>query len=607
VSNDIQSQSVSVWEETVVIPTYLPLAPDPNPMFLEKRVNQGTSGRVYPNPFTDRLSNEKVNRPYKAIFLENEYVQLTILPEVGGRIHAGLDKTNDYDFIYRQHVIKPALIGLFGPWISGGVEFNWPQHHRPSTFMPVDHIVEAHDDGSKTVWLSEHEPMERTKGMAGICLHPGKAFIEIKVQLYNRTPYVQTFLWWINVGVHVNDQYQLVFPPDVTYITDHSKRAMAHYPVARDVYYGYHYQDVDISWCKNLPVASSYFAAESRHDFFGGYDHGRRAGLIHVANHHISPGKKLFTWGKSDFSDAWHRNLTDEDGPYVELMAGVYTDNQPDFSWMQPYEARTFSQFWYPVQEIGPAKNANRRVAVNLKIEECLARIGVYATETFQHAAIVLKAGDRALSEWEVDLAPGAAFVEQIELPDGVVETALLLKVSTREGQELIRYTPESVEEKPLPKIATPPLPPETFETVEELYLAGLHLEQYRHPTIDPDPYWREALCRDPGDARSNAALGLLHLRRGEFVRAEYHFRRAIKRLTRRNPNPYDGEPYYNLGLALKFQERLDEAYAAFYKAVWNHAWQAAGYYALAEIDCARGDFAAALEHLERSLKSIDQ
>src|SRR6202045_2822769 len=172
------TERVRAWEETVTIQTYPAPAPDRNPMFLDKRVYQGSSGKVYPNPFTDHISDTKFDKPYRAIFLENEFIRIMILPEIGGRIHIGEDKTNNYDFFYRQNVIKPALVGLLGPWISGGVEFNWPQHHRPSTYMPVQHVIEHSDDGSITVWLSEHEPMQRMKGMAGICLVPGKSYVE---------------------------------------------------------------------------------------------------------------------------------------------------------------------------------------------------------------------------------------------------------------------------------------------------------------------------------------------------------------------------------------------------------------------------------------------
>src|SRR5437588_3312763 len=208
--------NVQAWEGPVTLPTYQEQAPDKNPIFLEKRVYQGSSGKVYPNPFTDRVSNENTDKTYDAVCLENEYIYLMILPQIGGRIHIGQDKTNGYDFFYRQRVIKPALVGLLGPWISGGVEFNWPQHHRPSTYMPVQHTIEHHEDGSATIWLSEHDPMQRMKGMVGICLHPGKSYVEAKVRLYNRTAFVQTFLWWANVGIQVHDHYQAFFPPDVT-------------------------------------------------------------------------------------------------------------------------------------------------------------------------------------------------------------------------------------------------------------------------------------------------------------------------------------------------------------------------------------------------------
>ncbi len=598
-----QTNPVVVWEEEIVLPTYKPPAPDLNPMFLEKRVDQGTSGRVYPNPFTDRLSDDSEERAYQAVFLENEYLRLMILPEIGGRIHEGLDKTNGYHFIYRQQVVKPALIGRFGPWISGGVEFNWPQHHRPSTFMPVHHLIEQHPDGSATVWLGDHDPMERMKGMVGVCLYPGKALMETKVQLHNRTPLARSFLWWVNLAVHVHDQYQVVFPPDVTAVTDHSKRSMSCYPIARGSYYGVDYgKGVDVSWYQNIPVPTSYFAWESAYDFFGGYDHRRDAGVIHVANHHISPGKKMFTWGAGEFGRGWEHNLTDADGPYIELMAGVYTDNQPDFSWLQPYETKIFSQVWYPVQRIGPAKNANHRAAVNLEVRGLRAVVGVAVTEPLSGAQIALSVGERLLMRRAADLVPGSPFVTEVDLPEGARETDLLLRVCDSQGREVVRYAPQAVVEAPLPDPMTPPSPPKAFPTNDELYLTGLHLDQYRHPTIDPEPYWEEALVRDPTDVRCNNALGLSCLRRGKYTEAEAHFQAAIDKLTRRNPNPQDGEPYYNLGLALKRQGRSDEAYSAFYKATWSYAWQAAGYYALAEIDCLRGDFLAALDQLARSL-----
>jgi tetratricopeptide (TPR) repeat protein len=598
---------VRAWHDQVVIPTYPEQPPERSPMFLEKRVYQGSSGRVYPNPVTDRVSDEKVDRAWQAVHLENEYVRLMILPEIGGRIHIGQDVSNGYHFFYRQRVIKPGLVGLLGPWISGGVEFNSPQHHRPSTFMPVDWSIERDADGSRTVWLSEHEPMGRLKVMVGIRLRPGRSYVEAEARVYNRTPLTQTFLWWANVGVHVHDRYEVFFPPDVWYVADHAKRAISYFPLARGAYYGVDYGanpegGTDIRWYRNIPVPTSYMAMGSRHDFLGGYDHAAQAGVVHVADHRVAPGKKLWTWGNHEFGYAWDRNLTDEDGPYVELMAGGYSDNQPDFSFLQPYETKSFRQHWYPIQAIGPATHANLDAAASLRFEEGAAQVGVAVTGDFPDASVSLERKGANLLKRRVHLAPNMPFVTRVALPPETAATDLRLVVRASNGNELLSHRPETAGEGDLPAAASEPRPPADIASNDELFLTGLHLEQYRHPTRSAEPYWREALRRDPGEARSNAALGAWHLRRGEFGLAEKHLRTSIDRLTHRNPNPYDGEALYLLGVTLRYLGRDDEAYDILYKASWNGGWASSAYHALAEIDAARGHFDRALLHLERSL-----
>lgn len=597
------SPGVEVQEETICIPTYRSFPPDRNPMFLEKRVYQGSSGNVYPLPFIDRVSDETVDVTYRAVRLENEFIRVVVLPELGGRVYIGLDKTNGYDFVYRNTVIKPALVGLAGPWLSGGIEFNWPQHHRPTTFQPVDYLLEERENGSKTVWLSEIEPFNRMKGMAGVTLYPGRSYFEVKVQLFNRTPLPQTFLWWANLAVHANDTYQAIFPPDVHFVVDHAKRAVSSFPIANGRYYGVDYSSgVDISWFKNIPVPSSYMALGSRYDFVGGYDHGKQAGVIHIADHHISPGKKLWTWGAGDFGRVWYEHLTDADGPYVELMSGVYTDNQPDFSWLQPYETRTLSQYWYPIRDIGYVRQATQDGALNLEERNGCISIGVNSTASLDAASVTLGDARGVLWRETVNIAPDSPFTRDLALQPTECTGPLSLSVSTAGGRELLRYTQEPVTAQTPPSPAMPAPPPEAIETADVLYITGLHLEQYRHATYSPEPYFEEALRRDPGDARNNNALGLHYLRRGCFDQAAEHFKRAIARLTMKNPNPYDGEPFYNLGLALRFLGKNAEAYDAFFKATWNYAWQSAAYFALAELETAAGRFTEALDHLERSV-----
>ena len=244
---------------------------------------------------------------------------------------------------------------------------------------------------------------------------------------------------------------------------------------------------------------------QSSYDFLGGYDHAKRAGMVHVADHHIAPGKKLWTWGNGDFGYAWDRELTDEGGPYIELMSGVYTDNQPDFSWLQPYETKTFSQFWYPIQDIGPAKNANTRLAINLEpLENSTWKLGVCSTEELSNIQIELTYAAKTLANRKASIRPGQPFVEWIAVTADVLETDLLLRVIDEHGTELIRYTPQQHVETALPQPATEPLSPAEIKTNEELYITGLHLYQYRHATCYPEPYWEEATRRDLNDARCN-------------------------------------------------------------------------------------------------------
>jgi tetratricopeptide (TPR) repeat protein len=594
-------ETVKIWEESVIIPTYEVGEADKNPMFLESRVYQGSSGKIYPYPTIEKIHDTREDKAYQAVWLENEYLKVMILPELGGRIQRAFDKTNQYDFVYYNHVIKPALVGLCGPWISGGIEFNWPQHHRPTTYSPVDYMLIENEDGSRTCRVCDVDQMYGTKGEASFTLYPGKAFIEIKGQLYNPTPMPQTFLWWANPAVPVNDYTQSIFPPDVHAVMDHGKRDVSRFPIATGVYYKHDYSEgVDISRYKNIPVPTSYMAEKSEFNFVGGYDYQMEAGILHVADHHISPGKKQWTWGCGDFGKAWDRNLTDEDGPYIELMTGVYTDNQPDFTWLKPMEEKTFTQYFMPYKAVGPVKNASIHAVINLETREDEIHILAYGTQEYPNARILLTYGNETLLDELTLLSPVHTYEKTLHT--GVEdETRLTLKVLS-EGRELVSYTPLKKELPKLPRPAKVADDPERIMTNEELYLTGLHIEQYRHATYRPDPYYIEGLKRDPGDIRINNAYGSLLMRRGCFEEAEEYFRKALKRAVLKNPNPYDSEPYYNLGLALFYQRKIEEAFDAFYKATWSGEQQEMSFYYLSCIESIRGNYESALELVEKGL-----
>jgi tetratricopeptide (TPR) repeat protein len=594
---------VKVWEEEVIIPTYGIGKPEKNPIFFENRVYQGSSGAVYPLPVIEKILDEKTDRKYRGLFLENRYLKIMILPEIGGRVQMAFDKIKQRHFIYYNQVIKPALVGLTGPWISGGIEFNWPQHHRPSTFDPIDFTIEEHSDGSKTVWVSEVERMFRTKGMAGFRLYPDKAFLEVNAKLYNRTPFPQTFLWWTNPAVKVNEHYQSVFPPDVNAVFDHGKRDVSEFPIAKGTYYKVDYSaGVDISRYKNIPVPTSYMAVKSNYDFIGGYEHDTKGGLLHVANHHVSPGKKQWTWGNGAFGHAWDRNLTDEDGPYVELMTGIFTDNQPDFSWIQPYEEKSFTQYFMPYSELGVVKNATKDGMVNLEIVGNRIIIKLYATSHYQKVVAKLLYDDREIWVDNFPIAPENPVEKVVSIEGTFAAYQLKFSLHDNDGREIVSYRPEKPEDKKIPKAAEPAKDPNEIETIEQLFLTGLHIEQYRHATYRATDYYEEALRREPFDVRNNNAMGLWFLKRGKFLTALTFFQNAISTLTQRNSNPYDGEPLYNAGLTHFFLENYDIAFEFFYKSTWNAAWQDTAYLHLSRIATRKGNFQEAIELINKSI-----
>ena len=447
------------------------------------------------------LTGRKADKAYRIVYLENEYIRIGVLPDIGGRLFEGVDKTNQYNFIYRQHVIKPALIGLIGAWISGGIEWNIPHHHRASTVLPVQYRVEANADGSKTVWVGELEVRHRMRWAVGYTLRPGRSYLEASLRISNRTPVDNSLLCFANVAVHANENYQVIFPPGTRYVTHHHKREFTTWPVATTRYGGYDFsRGVDVSWYKNHIAANSMFAWNYEDDFFAGYDHGRQAGIMSVADHNIVPGKKLWTWGNGPRGRMWDKILTDEDGPYIELMVGAYSDNQPDYSWLFPYETKSFEMYWYPFREIGGVKNANLEAAVNLDVTpDGVAKVGFCTTRAQPQATVLLKAGDRILLEEKIAVSPDRPYRKEVRVPAGISEYDLRASLSAG-GKELVAYSPIRRETGRMPEPVTAPAAPRDIKTNEDLYLTGLRIEQFHNPSLDPDPYWEEALRRDPGD-----------------------------------------------------------------------------------------------------------
>lgn len=593
---------VTIKIDKIVIPTYDIFEYDKNPMFIEKRVYQGSSGRVYPHPVCYGISDKKKDKEYTGIILENDYILVLLLPEIGGRVQRLYDKTNGYDAVYYNEVIKPALVGLAGPWISGGIEFNWPQHHRPSTFDPLNYTYKENDDGSISVFIGEIDKMFHLKSTTCFKVYPDKAYLEIKGHIYNPNEVPNTFLWWANPAVSVNDYTQSIFPPDVNAVMDHGKRDVSEFPIAKGVYYKYNYASgTDISRYKNIPVPTSYMAYHSDFDFIGNYDYQKSSGLLHIADHHISPGKKQWTWGNGDFGRAWDRNLTDNNGPYIEIMTGVFTDNQPDFTYIKPYEEKTFVQYFMPYKEVGKVSNASEKAIMSVTYDNNSIYVKVYAVQEIKNANLILSYNGKKVNTRKFNLKTAQVYKTKFNA-DGEFDK-YICELRADDDIYLLYKKAENSNDIPSPAQAIPE--PKYIETNEKLFLCATHLQQYRHATYSPEPYYLEGLKRDPSDIRINNGYGKYLYNKGLFFESVEYFNQAIKSSTWKNPNPYDCEPYYNLGISLEKTGDDKGAYDAFYKATWDCNMQGRAFYKLGclslRMNGTRG-FDDALNFVEKSL-----
>lgn len=577
--------------EKLVIPTYFEAPREDLPIFCENRVHQRSSGRVYPNKVNLSVDHtQKKDKEYTAVYLENEYLKVCVLPEIGGKIYSAEDKKTGYSLFYKQHVIKPALIGALGSWTSGGLEFNWPFHHRPSGFMHTDFTTETSSDGSVVCWLSEHDPVDRMKCLIGIILRPGTAIIETKKKVCNRTPTTKSFLWWENAAVPVNPSYQLFFPRDVSYVNFHYLDSRISYPIAGDnVFNGIAMTEPrDISQHKNTQKATSYFACASRYDFFGGYDHDADCGVVHIGDHHISPGKKMFTWGYEQLSKTWETALTDTDGQYVELMAGTYSDNQPNFAWLEPYETKEFSNFWYPITKIGTPDYADQNIAIKLQDDA----IALQSTLPIPNANILVTAGGVSTA-FQAELSP----CEPVSLPWKRPQALASITVRDEKGQLVAHYGEQVYDTLAMPEVKKPMPFAADMPSADQLYLAGTHVEQYRDPAVMPDAYWLEALKRNPAHIPSLLGMAKYSYTMYRFEDAKKYVQRAIAELNTYNERHQTGDAYYLQGLVLEALGEISPAYDAYQKAAWNGSAVSKSMARIACLDIKNGQYEAAIQH----------
>ncbi|MBW7997107.1 MAG: DUF5107 domain-containing protein [Candidatus Glassbacteria bacterium] len=565
---------VRVYQEPLTLPTYRIGAPEVMPYW----------NRIYPYTMYEKLTDEKYDRIYTALYVENEWVKALVLPEIGGRLHGAQDKTNGYQFLYNQTTIKPGLVGMAGAWISGGVEWNFPHGHRPSGFRDTDYRLVENPDGSKTAWTGEFDRIYGMRWAVGTTVHPGRNWVETKVRLYNSTPYAHSFQMWSTAAVRTPQEYMAVIPGEI--VTGHGKHSFFHWPV---------HDGKDIRYWKNIARASSFFAWESDKPYFGGWSPEEKAGMAHVADPHIVRGKKLWTWGTAPSGRIWEQILTDGDLAYFEPQAGAYSDNQPDYHWILPGETKVFSHFWIPVRDIGAWDYANLEGSLNLELDGGKVKFGWSPTGVNKSARIVITGTDGELFRKTVDTDPGTPFIGEVKAGGNKDLYDLRMIVLSPGGDTLLSFQHPRPENPPLPGPNPEPADPEDVASVDQLFITGDYYEMFRnkHRALE---YYEEVLKRDRGDVRTNTALGLSKLKQGFYNQALEHFDRALDRY------PDMGKARYYKGMAHLGKGELELAEKHLNRAGYDLTYYAAAHFELAQLTASLGRYERALEHIDRSI-----
>ena len=571
-----------VWEAPLVLPTYELNPPNPYPALLDWQRRKWRP--VYPYPFLDSLGSEKTNKTWKAVYLENEYLKVTILPELGGHVYQIFDKTLNRDIIYSNPVMKYAMVALRGAWVSGGIEWNFPDGHTLTTVAPIDYVMRTEADGSAVVAIGDTERVQRMQWQVILRLRPGTRVLESEVTLNNRREVPGRYWYWSTAGAPAAPDLRFNYPMREAY--PHAFWPVFKFPIEKGV---------DVGRFSEVPNFLSLFARDSKRDYFGIYYEQSDWGVVHVADHRELPGKKTWTWGTDDNGDIWIDKLTDGGGQYVEFQGGRF-ETQMEHQFIAPHRVEHFFEYWFGVNKMGGAWNeATRDAAVRVNVQKNLVTISIAPNQRFSQVELSLVHSGQQVHARQIDLDPAQVFTMAISVP--TIRLPLELTLKSKDGRVLLRYRTDSpVDNNPDFKAATRPLPdPSNPTSAEQSYVAGLALDK-KSKEREARAAYVEALKRDPGFAPAHIALGLSFYRSGEYETAARHLEAALVR------NKDAGDAHYYLALVQRALGQSSEAEDHLLWAVRSGYRESLACYVLGEMALANGDTKKALEYLQQAV-----
>ncbi|UCF99747.1 MAG: DUF5107 domain-containing protein [Spirochaetaceae bacterium] len=573
--------AVRAWEDTLTISTYERGPEDKNPSLLMSRRNPIHPGSsiVYPYPLQETLFNRKSDRQWQAFLLENDYLSLAVLPELGGRLLYVFDKAADKEAIYHNHVLKWARIGIRGAWVSGGIEWNFPNGHTVTSSSPIDCAIRHNSDGSASLLFGDIERVSRMRWSVALTLHPDRACFETEMRLNNGTAFPNRFWFWANSAAPVSKGME--------YLSSATKvmtlKDIMNFPVN---------EGVDISWDKNHVEAQDMFCLNPRLEYVGWYNHDLKRGMINVADRTEARGTKFYTWGNSDDGDIWEQMLTDADGPYAEMQSGRLP-TMGIWEILSPYSEERWQEIWYPVRDIGAPTFANSELALSIRRTGDTIQLGIQAIAARKGARLSLAVGGNIIWEQQTDLQPAVPYLAEVPLKGASAENPILT-VHSAEGR-LLATDGEDQEEAELQyKGYVKIIADRENSRAEEQWRNGVGFEKLGNYEQARDAYL-QALQDDPDYSAAEVALGVLDIRQGRFTEAVSRFEKVLKR------EVGEEAARFHLGVCRIFERNFKEAIDELKYLLRSRLYRAGASYLLGGLYLGQGELFKAVEQLGKS------
>lgn len=577
------AQQATVTETVETVKTY-PFS-DPDPV-------ADPSDLFYPYFRFDGFSAKGIDRQWKVVSLENDYIKLTLFPEIGGKIWGAVDKTTGKEFIYNNHVVKFRDIAMRGPWTSGGIEFNFGIiGHAPTSSTPIDYVTRQKPDGSVSCYVSSYELVTRTLWTVEVNLPKDKAYFATTTTWHNSSSIDQPYYQWMNAGYPAAGNAEFCYP-GTNYIGHGGE--LHSFPLDE--------QGRDISWYEknDFGNSKSYHIVGKYNDFYGAYWHDNDFGSIHHAGYDEKLGMKIFLWGLSREGGIWEDLLTDTNGQYIELQSGRMYNQPASNSSLTPYKHTAFgpqatdrwTEYWFPVKGIKGVSKASRIGALNVLREDGFLKLYFSPLQKLS-TTIKLYEGEKEMNSIPLNCGVLETWKDSIPLNKAVAAGRLKVVV----GEDLLVYS-----EVPSDNITSRPkqLPADfDWSSAYGLYTQG---EQWMNQKVldKAEKFLLASLEKDPYFVPALTDLASLYYRQGRYDEALARCKTAL------SINTYDGDVNYLYGLCNMALGNHTDAKDGFSVASYSPRVRSAAYEKLAEMYLMDRNWAKA-EHYALRSKEFNQ